>query len=43
MKILILVAPQDDAERIALMKKLSLSARTDAEDAEARERERKAH
>jgi len=33
---------EDDAERIALMKKLSLSCRTDAEDQEARERERKA-
>lgn len=33
---------EDDAERVALMKKLSLSARTDAEDVAARERERKA-
>jgi len=33
---------EDEAERVALMKKLSMSCRTDAEDVEARERERKA-
>jgi len=33
---------EDDAERLDLMKKLSMTCRTDAEDAEAREREQKA-